>query len=198
MTDCLARRKLASAAARLNASHAGAGLLPPLALFTDDARLADPLAAARALPRGSLVVVRARDAARREALTRAMLALGRDLVVLVADDPELAARSGADGLHLPERRAKDAAHWRARFPRWVLTAAAHGPARGDVHLDALFLSPVFPTASHPERAALTAVRANAIAQASATPVYALGGVEAGNARLLRGFVGIAAIGALAV
>ncbi|HEY0300753.1 MAG TPA: hypothetical protein VGC36_05450, partial [Rhizomicrobium sp.] len=68
MTDSLARRTLARAAARLNASHAKAGLLPPLALFTDDARLADPLGAARALPRGSLVVVRAREAARREAL----------------------------------------------------------------------------------------------------------------------------------
>ncbi|HEY0300659.1 MAG TPA: thiamine phosphate synthase, partial [Rhizomicrobium sp.] len=108
------------------------------------------------------------------------------------------ARLGADGLHLPERRAREAAQWRARFPRWIITAAAHGPARGNVHLDALFLSPVFATASHPGRAALTAVKANAIAQASRTPVYALGGVEAGNARLLRGFVGIAAIGALAV
>ena len=33
MTDSLARRKLASAAARLNASHRMAGLLPPLVLL---------------------------------------------------------------------------------------------------------------------------------------------------------------------
>ncbi|MEI9885693.1 MAG: thiamine phosphate synthase [Rhizomicrobium sp.] len=197
MTDSLARRKLASAAARLNASHRMAGELPPLALFTDDDRLADPLGAARALPRGAMVVVRAREAARRDALARSILALGRDLVVLVADDPKLAARVAADGLHLPARRAKEAAHWRARFPRWLITAAAHGPGGGGAHLDALFLSAVFATRSHPGRAALTAVRANAIARASRTPVYALGGVEAGNARLLHGFVGIAAIGALA-
>ena len=195
MTDSLARRKLASAAARLNASHRMSGLLPPLVLMTDDERLADPLAAARALPRGSMVVVRSRDGARRAELARAMQTLSA-LIVLVADDQELAA--GADGLHLPERRAGEAAHWRARHPRWIITAAAHGPRGSDANLDALFLSPVFVTASHPERAALSAVRANAIARGLSTPVYALGGIDAGNARLLNGFVGIAAIGALAV
>ena len=197
MTNSLSRRRLASAAARLNASHREAGLLPPLVLMTDDARLPDPLAAARALPRGAMVVVRSRDAARRAELARALLGLSV-LVVLVADDPELALRLNADGVHLPERRAGDAAHWRARRPRWILTAAAHGARGGDVNLDALFLSPVFATASHPERAALSAARANAIARGLSTPVYALGGIDARNARLLSGFVGIAAIGALAV
>lgn len=200
MTDSLARRKLASAAARLNASHRMAGLLPPLVLLTDDERLADPLAAARALPRGAMVVARARDAVRRAALARALLdiARARDLIVLVADDPELAAHLGADGLHLPQSRAGEAAHWRAAHPRWILTAAAHGAFAGDPYLDAVFLSPVFATASHPERAALSAARANAIARQSRTPVYALGGIDARKARLLEGFVGIAAIGGLAV
>ena len=174
-----------------------AGLLPPLVLLTDDERLADPLAAARALPKGSMVVVRSRDAARRAELAQSMRNVP-DLVVLVADDPQLAARLGADGLHLPQARAGEAAHWRALHPRWMITAAAHGGHGSDANLDALFLSPVFVTASHPGRAALTAARANAIARGLSTPVYALGGIDAGNARLLKGFVGIAAIGALAV
>ncbi len=175
-----------------------AGQLPPLALLTDDERLADPLGAARALPKGSLVVVRARGAAWRETLARAMLAVARTrgLIVLVADDPALAARLGTDGLHLPEARAHEAAHWRARFPCWIITAAMHGPRGGDAALDALFLSPVFATRSHPERAALSAVRANALVRASRTPIYALGGIDARNARRLSGFIGIAAIGAL--
>ncbi len=65
-------------------------------------------------------------------------------------------------------------------------------------LDAVFLSPVFPTGSHPERSALSAMRANAVARALTVPVYALGGIDARKAALLRGFIGIAAIGALAV
>lgn len=199
MSDSLARRTLARAAARLavNASCT----LPPLALFTDDDRLADPLAAARALPRGSMVVVRSRNGARRAALTWAMidLARARALIVLVAGDGALAAASGADGLHLPEARLGEAAGWRARR-RFLVTGSVHslaGLARAR-WLDAVFLSPVFPTASHPGRPALTAVRANAIARAASVPVYALGGVEPGNARLLCGFAGIAAIGALDV
>lgn len=161
--------------------------------MTDDDRLADPLAAARALPKGSMVIVRSRDAGRRAALLKAIGAIG-DRVILVADDPALACR--ADGLHLPRRRAGEAAHWRARFPRWMITASAHGAPMPDV--DAALLSPVFPTASHPGGPALSPVRANMIAAQSRVPVYALGGVTAHNARLLRGFVGIAAIGALSV
>ena len=177
-----------------------AGKLPPLALMTDDDRLADPLAAASALPRGSLVVVRARDASNRERLTRAMLELARRrmLIVLVADDPHLAAKLGADGLHLPDRRAREAAHWRARHPNWLISAACHGRRPITASLDFIFLSAVFPTGSHPGRAALGAVRANAMAHAIAIPAYALGGIDAHNARLLHGFAGIAAIGALQV
>ena len=199
MSDSLARRRLARAAARLAVQSRHA--LPPLALFTDDDRLADPLAAARALPRGSMVVVRSRNGARRAALTRAMvdLARSRDLIVLVAGDGALAAASGADGLHLPEARLGEAAAWRARR-RFLVTGSVHslaGLARAR-WLDAVFLSPVFPTPSHPGRAALTAVRANAIARAARVPVYALGGIEPSNARLLSGFAGIAAIGTLDV
>jgi thiamine-phosphate pyrophosphorylase len=172
-----------------------AGLLPPLVLMTDDERLPDPLAAARALPRGSMVVVRARDAAQRAALVRDLSHLAH-LIVLVANDPVLA--TVADGLHLSQARASEAAHWRALHPRWLITAAMHSAAPANPHLDAAFLSPVFPTKSHPGRPALTAARANAIAARSATPLYALGGIDAHNARLLQGFVGIAAIGALDV
>jgi thiamine-phosphate pyrophosphorylase len=64
--------------------------------------------------------------------------------------------------------------------------------------DALLLSPVFATRSHPNAVALTPVRANRMAQALSVPVYALGGVTSRNARLLYGFSGIAAIGALSV
>ncbi|HEY0281201.1 MAG TPA: thiamine phosphate synthase [Rhizomicrobium sp.] len=197
MSDSLARRRLARAAARL-AAHARHAL-PPLALFTDDDRLADPLAAARALPRGSLVVVRARGGARRAALARAMaeLARSRDLIVLVAGDGALASACGADGIHLPEARLGEAAGWRARR-NFLITGSVHsfaGLARA-TWLDAVFLSPVFPTASHPGRTALTSMRANAIARGARLPVYALGGIEPRNAGLLSGFAGIAAIGAL--
>lgn len=161
-----------------------------------DARDADWAGAAGRLPRGSLVVVRGHDRAARTRLLDALFDVP-GIALSVADDPVLAARVG--GLHLPEARMREAAHWRARHPGWHISAAVHslaaiGRAR---HLDLLLLSPVFSTASHPGGAALTPVRAAHIAAASRVPVYALGGITAGNAALLApSFDGIAAIGAL--
>jgi thiamine-phosphate pyrophosphorylase len=180
VSDSLARARLARAA----------GLL---VLMTDDARLADPLAAARALPKGSMVVVRSRT--RLEPLARALLKT--QCTVLIAGDPLLAVRLGAHGFHLPQARAGEAAHWRARFAHMLITISAHSlRALSRDHVDAIFLSPVFPTESHPGRAALSPVRANLMAHQARVPIYALGGVNSHNARRLHGFAGIAAVGAL--
>jgi thiamine-phosphate pyrophosphorylase len=161
--------------------------------MTDDARLADPLGAARALPQGSMVVVRSRT--RLEALARALLKTR--CMVLIAGDPLLAVRLGAHGFHLPQARAGEAAYWRARFPSMFITMSAHSlRALSRGHVDAIFLSPVFATESHPNRPPLTAVRANLMARQTRVPIYALGGVNSRNALRLHGFAGIAAIGAL--
>lgn len=194
MSDSASRRKLARAAARL-AQAARCGL-PALVLMTDDERLPDPAAAAKALPRGSLVIARARDKERLHSLVRALLpiAKARGLFLLAAG----AYVPGADGVHLPEARIGEAAGLRARHPI-LITASVHSFAalRNTGFADAVLLSAVFPTASHPGRAALTPVRANLIAQQSPLAVYALGGVTPQNAGRLAGFAGIAAIGALA-
>ena len=173
--------------------------------MTDDERLPDPAKAARALPRGSLVIARARDTKRREMLTQELLnvARSRDLVVLVAGDPALAARLGADGLHLPAARARETLYWRAHYPRFRFSVAAHSLGeilRAALHgADAVFLSSLFPTQSHPGRTALEPLRASFIARAVRIPVYALGGVTQENAgRLSHAFAGIAAIAALAI
>jgi thiamine-phosphate pyrophosphorylase len=175
------------------AAKALGGALPALVLMTDDARLADPVAAARALPKGSMVVARARHGL--EPLARALLKTR--CTVVIAGDPLLAVRLGAHGIHLPEARAGEAAYWRARFPHMLITASAHSlRALACDHIDALFLSPVFETKSHPGRAALGAARANLMAQRARVPVYALGGIDARNAARLSSFAGIAAVGAL--
>ena len=157
MSDRLGRAQLARAAARF------AGPLPALVLMADDARLPDPLAAARALPKGSMVVARSREML--EPLTRALLKAR--CTVLVAGDQLLAARLGAHGIHLPQARAGEAAHWRARFPDMLITASALSAlrsARTRACRDGVpFLSPVCRDRKSPRRArALGAVRANMI------------------------------------
>lgn len=167
----------------------------PLVLMTDE-RKADWAKAARALPRGSMVVVRGRDSKKRMALAEKLYGIAP---LLIADDPMLAAQLGAAGLHLPERRMKEAVHWRARFPHWIITASAHSlrALMGAGHLDAVFLSPVFATTSHAGAKPLTPVRAAFIAAQAPVPAYALGGITPRNAALLApAFSGIAAISSL--
>jgi thiamine-phosphate pyrophosphorylase len=200
MSDSLSRRKLARAATRLADTAPYPRELPPLILMTDDNRLSDPLRATAALPRGSLVIVRARDTEHRKRLAAAVMVIAhrRGLRVLIAADPALALACGADGVHLPEACMGNAAHLRARY-HVIITAAAHSLAalRKARWVDAVVLSPVFPTASHPGRPSLSPLRAGLIARLSPVPVYALGGVSAWNAGRLSGFAGIAGIGALA-
>ena len=167
----------------------------PLVLMTDD-RKADWARAACALPRGSVVVVRARDAGRRRALAEGLYGLAR---LLIADDPGLAEDMGTAGLHLPELRMREAGHWRARRPDWIITSSAHSlrALMHVAHLDAVFLSPVFATTSHPGTKPLMPERAAMIAAQAQVPVYALGGVTVRNGVLLApSFSGIAAISSL--
>lgn len=167
----------------------------PLVLMTDD-READWARAVGALPPGSVVVVRAREARQRRALARQLSGIA---TLLIADDPQVASQCGAAGLHLPQLRMREAAHWRARFPHWIITSSAHSlrALMGAHYLDAVFLSPVFATASHPGARALTPARAAFIAAHAPVPVYALGGITARNAVLLApSFSGIAAISSL--
>ena len=204
MPDSLARARLARAAAAL--ANAARSPLPALVLVTDDERLPDPCPAIEALPRGSLVVLRTRDSKRRTMLANLLVRLSRhgNLKWIVADDPSLAAKLGADGAHFPEREISQAARWRVRRPDWFLTCAAHSlraclqAKRAGVN--AVLLSPVFPTGSHPGRADFGCSRARLISQAAPLRTYALGGVDVSTAGRLAGstFVGLAAVGGLAV
>jgi thiamine monophosphate synthase len=143
-----------------------------------------------------MVVVRARDTKKRRALAETLHGIAP---LLIADDPALAAGIGAAGLHLPEARMKEAAHWRARFAHWIITSSAHSlrALMGAHPLDAVFLSPVFATTSHKQARPLTPLRAAFIAAHAPVPVYALGGVTRHNAGLLApAFSGIAGISSL--
>lgn len=131
------------------------------------------------------------------------IARARGLVLLVGADEGLAAKVGADGVHLPERMMAQAPMIRSRRPLWLITTAAHGPTAlaraGRLDLDAAFLSTVFPSDSPSARPPLGAVRLAALARKARLPVVALGGVSAGTVRRLAdtGVVGFAAVGAFA-
>ena len=131
-----------------------------------------------------------------------MLFRSRGLVLLVGLDPELAEVADAHGVHLPERALGDTASLRRRRPDWILTGAAHdaeGLAAGKAaSLDAMLLSPVFPSHSPSAGEVLGLERFSELVKGAGLPVYALGGVNAETApRLIgSGAAGIAAVDGL--
>lgn len=199
MASVSARAKLARLARRLNAHCKGP--LPALILMTDDKRVPDPLAAARSLPKGAAVLLRHRNTCERARLGEALLRLARqsDLLLLIAGDPALASRLGADGVHFPESQLASIAPCRTRHPGWILTAAAHSEhallRASRCGADAALLAPLFRTKSHPERREFGLTRFRLLAASAPIPVYALGGITAANAGRLAGasIAGIAAI-----
>jgi len=180
------RGKLARMARRLNA---GAPSCPVggLILMTDDGIDADWAENAAALPRGSAVIVRHRNAQARERLVRLLIGCcrARGVRVLVADDAGLALRARADGVHLPERKVMLAAGVRRRRRDWIISTSVHGEASVAralrLPVDVLLASPFMPTRSHPGAAALGAVRLASLVPGRSMPVYALGGIDAANA-----------------
>ena len=181
----------------LNLSHTtrpSQRALPAFFLMTDEKRLPDPVAAATVLPPNCAVIFRHYGVPDREEIARRLIAVAsrKNIRVLIAADARLALKVGADGLHLPESMAAlGPGPWRAwRKPGWLVTAAAHSPmalfqakAAG---ADAALLSPVFSTASHPDRAPLGAVRFQSWCRRSPLPTYALGGISISTFKRLRG------------
>lgn len=174
--------------------------LPRLVLMTDAAR-GDAAASLAALPRGAGVIFRdyeRPDRAARAADLRAK-AKARGLLFLVGGDPRLAARVKADGFHAPQRRAHLIPLARRLCPRGLVTLAVHdapGLALARRYRpDAILVSPVFATPSHPGAPTLGPLRFTALATAAPVPVLALGGVTAETFKRLRaarphGFAGI--------
>ncbi|MEQ8246894.1 MAG: thiamine phosphate synthase [Alphaproteobacteria bacterium] len=186
---------------RLNLRCAQRNDLPAVILVTDGQRLADPVAALGKLRPGDAVLLRHYDAPHRVELARALAVAcrARRIRLIVGGDSRLARAVGAQGIHVPQGLVTRASG--LRHNGFLVTAAAHdwagliGAYRAGV--DAILLSPVFATASHPGAPHLGVHRFAAWVRRSPVPVYALGGVTATTAGRLTGSgaVGIAAVGA---
>jgi len=188
------------AALRKGAARTG---LPALLFFTDPERTPDAEAVAERLPPGAGVVFRAFGAVDADAQGARLAAIARrrGLWLLVGADAGLAARLGADGVHLPERLAHRAGRLKAAHPGWIVTAAAHSARAARRALaagaDAAVVSAAFESRSASAGPPMGPIRMALLARQARGPVYALGGVSNKTARRLReaGLVGLAAVDA---
>lgn len=175
-----------------------------LAFLTDQARIPNPEIVARALPKGAAIILRDYRLPHRRALARRLKSIcaARRLLLIIGADPDLAQAVGADGLHTPSWYRPSSYRPKSAAPRdMIMTAACHRAEdleeAARFGADLAFLSPVFPTPSHPGEGHLGAQAFRALAAASPLPVLALGGVDGKNAETLAGpnVVGLGAIGA---
>jgi thiamine-phosphate pyrophosphorylase len=158
----------------------------------------------RRLPRGAGVVYRAFDdpAAAQTGRRLVKVARRRGLLLLAGADAALAARIGADGVHLPERATAGALGIKRNRPTWIVTAAAHSEAAivraRQSGADAVFVSPVFASASPSAGRPIGSLRFAALTVSAGLPVFALGGINTQTVRELSqtGAAGVAAVEAL--
>ena len=177
--------------------------LPPMLILTDPRRTSDPLALAEGLPPSAGLVYRAFGAeeAAKTAAALGHIARRRGLVLLIGADASLAQACGANGIHLPERRMGEAPRLRARWPRALITCAAHSHRAlhlaAKTGLDAALLSTIFSSFSPSAGCPIGPLRLARSVIGLNLPVYALGGVDGQTARRLlgTGVAGVAAVGA---
>lgn len=178
--------------------------LPSLWLFSDERIVASMTDLAALLPPGSGIVLRHDSLAKgpRWRLARRLMriARARRLVVLLAGSPAETRRWRMDGVHLRQHRAGEAG--RARDLGLLLTMPVHdGREARRAHragAQAVFISPLHPTRSHPDAPALGMAAWLRLARLSATHAIALGGMTPARARGLNrtsGYAGWAAIDA---
>jgi thiamine-phosphate pyrophosphorylase len=158
--------------------------LPRLWLMTDERQGEGLWDALERLPKGSGVVFRHYGLARAERRTlfeRVRRVAKRRRLLLLAAGRGLRGDGVHGGRHGGLRSAS------AHNLRELKTAERSGAGL-------VFLSPVFPTRSHPRERALGPVRFGLIAARAGVPVIALGGVDAQKARRLPHIYGWAAWG----
>jgi thiamine-phosphate pyrophosphorylase len=169
---------------------------PPLWVFSDRERLPDPSPVLRRLPKGLCGLVLRPGGVLDAAALRRVQALCRDRrVSLVVSGRRWRGFGATVGVHLSQRSPA------AMGNRYPATASAHGVAelrRAErAKAGCVFLSPVFPTRSHPGASALGPVRWGMIARKSSIPVLALGGITGASVRRVpaRWCAGVGVIGA---
>jgi thiamine-phosphate pyrophosphorylase len=122
---------------------------------------------------------------------------------LVNDDPELARRFRADGVHLGRQDPPPAVARLFLGPEAFVGVTVYGQpgeeeAAANGGADYLAAGPFFPSPTKPEERVLSISILDAIVQRSRLPVFAIGGVNAENAGLLarHGAAGVAVVSAI--
>ncbi len=195
------RTRIASLYRAAQQTNVKGGVATPfsLAFLTDRTRIPNPEIILRMLPKGVAVVLRDYQMPQRTTFARRLKSIcdQRGLKLIIGGDVALAHAINADGIHLPSWLTPD----KSALESLMVTASCHSAqeieraAQLGAHI--AFLSPAFPTDSHPGSAYLGPQQFDEMAATAAIPVMGLGGIDVTNAAKLAGpnVAGFGAIGA---
>lgn len=183
-------------------------MAPALIALTDEDRGVTAKDQLSQMPAGGMVLIRRRNQehALDDAQTIATTAARQGVLVSVSlnKPPKSVTSLPIDGVHIPEHGLKN---WRRvdlmRLSPRFISASAHGwvgiRRAAQAGVDAVLLSAVFATQSHPNQRALGLYRFATLVEAAPIPIYALGGMTFNRSRRTAavGSIGIAGIGIFA-
>ncbi|MEE2705349.1 MAG: thiamine phosphate synthase [Pseudomonadota bacterium] len=179
--------------------------IPRIIVFTDDKCILSPIELAKVIPINWGILIRNYQAPNRKELicSAAKICKQRGIFFIIANDLKLALSLKASGLHLSEYH----------FSRNILstifihssklqiTTSAHTfhkITQSNLYkFDAIFLSPIFKTQSHPTQSGLGIHRFIALSKKTSVNTLALGGIRLDDYNRLSNF-GLYGIGGISI
>ncbi|MFT6558204.1 thiamine phosphate synthase [Sneathiella sp.] len=174
---------------------------PNLFYFTDDQRGADPVKMAEKLPTNTGIIFRHYQTEYRASLAHelSILCKKRKLKLIIAQNPALSKKIRAFGCHLPEYMVQRLPLLKHQYPDLYFSVACHSIRQvlqaQKYGANGAFLSPLFPTKSHPGSRVFSPYSLCSARQKLTMPVYGLGGVTNQKGQFLKG-LGYSGYGAI--
>ncbi len=123
--------------------------------------------------------------------------------LLVNDDPQLARRTQADGVHVGRRDPSPRVARTMLGPNAIVGVTVYGGKREEAYAEAagadyMSIGPFYPSPSKPEEPELPLHLLDQVVYRAHLPVFAIGGIDAERAKLLasRGVAGVAVVSAI--
>ena len=148
------------------------------------------------IPKKSAFLLRSYEAKERKKIAKQLLKFCKmkKLKLLIASDIKLAEDINAHGIHFPEYMMKEKKiNWMIiknikSKKNWIITTAVHShqaiKKAESFNVDAVLLSPVFQSKSHPNKKNLGINKFEKIVKKTKLPIYALGGINIKNIKFL--------------
>ena len=170
--------------------------LPKVIIIFDDELFDKKKLLKLKIPKKSAILLRSYETKKRKKIAKQLLNFCKmkKIKLLIGSDIKLAEDINADGIHFPEYMVKkNKINWTyiknvKSNKKWIITTAVHNiqslKKAEELNIDAALLSPVFPSKSHPNNKSLGLNKFLKIVKKTKLPIYALGGINIKNVKLL--------------